>query len=62
MTEDDRAYVEDLIRTARWLYADAVALLNEAARIAGGEARDAVPIVYLDGTHYTPPAHSEGVT
>lgn len=47
MTPDDAAYVGDLIRTAEGLYSEAVALLNEAARIAGGQARDAVPVIYL---------------
>ena len=46
MDGDSRAYVADLIHTAADLYRQAVALLDEAARIAGGETRDQPAVDY----------------
>lgn len=42
MTDDDRGYVEDLIRTAEDHVSRAHALLTDAQRIIGGETRDAI--------------------
>jgi hypothetical protein len=47
--DDTRAYVRDLIHTAAGHYARAVALLEEANRIAGGQTRD------QPAHDYTPP-------
>lgn len=46
MTPDDAGYVGDLINTAEGHLIRARALLADAARILGGEARDAPAVHY----------------